>query len=515
MSKSTRIIHALLALLCGASATLAFAPYGIWPLAFFSVTAFFILINQRSAKSAALLGFFWGLGQFGTGISWVYHSIAKFGGLPLPAGIVIMLLLIAYLALYPALFAYLTNRFFNPQHCRPWLRYLIAMPLLWLLCDAIRGSLFTGFPWLYLGYSQIDSPLSAIAPVFGVQGITLAIILCASALAWSLKWRSLKPLTTLMVVAGVCALCWWGQPKWLKAGEQSYQVSMIQGNIPQHLKWQPQMRGITLMRYFELTRQHWDSDIIIWPEAALPVFETDVPEYLASVDSAARKNGVSVLTGIIDLRPNHGDIYNSILVLGDSEQDSYNYDTAQRYNKNHLVPFGEFVPFESLLRKLGPLFNLPMSSFNRGPRIQPNLIAHGLSMASALCYEIAFSGLVRSNVHANTGAILTLSNDAWFGNTIGPHQHLEIARMRALELGRPVLRATNTGITAAIDLNGQLMATLPQFKTQVLTTTIHPGVGATPFWKWGYRPLWIASILLTIWGLWQRRKQKKVLSQRQ
>lgn len=273
MSKSTRIIHALLALLCGASATLAFAPYGIWPLAFFSVTAFFILINQRSAKSAALLGFFWGLGQFGTGISWVYHSIAKFGGLPLPAGIVIMLLLIAYLALYPALFAYLTNRFFNPQHCRPWLRYLIAMPLLWLLCDAIRGSLFTGFPWLYLGYSQIDSPLSAIAPVFGVQGITLAIILCASALAWSLKWRSLKPLTTLMVVAGVCALCWWGQPKWLKAGEQSYQVSMIQGNIPQHLKWQPQMRGITLMRYFELTRQHWDSDIIIWPEAALPVFE--------------------------------------------------------------------------------------------------------------------------------------------------------------------------------------------------------------------------------------------------
>lgn len=491
-----RLIKPLLAILVGALTTYAFAPYQLWPLAILTPFILLLLINNASVKQATLIGYCWGLGQFGLGISWVHVSIDTFGGLPKVASFSLMLLLVGYLALYSALFTWALNRFFPRLH---WSRFLLAAPVIWLLCDWLRGWVMTGFPWLWLGYSQIDSPLAYFAPLGGVELITLLILICAGALAytWLARswWYLLFPITIFSSSFFVKTLSWVTPDL-----DRTTSIAIIQGNIQQALKWQPNQRWPTIMKYTDLSRENWDADIIIWPEAAIPAFEIEISSFLSNLDSAARMNDSAVITGVLNY-DNQSQYFNSVLALGNTPYGDYRYNMTHRYHKHHLLPFGEFVPFEKWLRPLAPLFNLPMSSFSQGAYIQPNILAAGYAFAPALCYEIIFNEQLRVNVTEQTDFLLTLSNDAWFGHSIGPLQHMEIARMRALELGKPLIRSTNNGVTAITDQYGKITQQLPQFETGVLRAEITPTQGQTLYHKLGSWPLYIWSALSLVISL--------------
>lgn len=261
------------------------------------------------------------------------------------------------------------------------------------------------------------------------------------------------------------------------------------------------------MKYADLTRENWDADIIVWPEAAIPAFEIEVPSFLRNIDAAAKMNNSAIITGVVN-QGEDGQFYNSILSLGVNPYGDYSFDMDKRYHKHHLLPFGEFVPFEDVLRPLAPFFNLPMSSFSRGDFVQPNIVANGKHMDPALCYEIIFSEQVRQNVTDDTDFILTLSNDAWFGHSIGPLQHMEIARMRALELGKPLIRSTNNGVTAVTDHKGKIIEQIPQFETAVLRAELVPTDGQTPYRIVGTWPLYIWAGLSLMLAWWLPRKKK-------
>ncbi|MEZ8027053.1 apolipoprotein N-acyltransferase [Enterovibrio norvegicus] len=485
----------------GALATLAFAPYSFWPAMLVSLVLLFLLIHKQSPKCAALIGFSWGLGQFSTGIGWVYVVIEQFGGLPTAVGLILIGLLVTYLALFPALFGYLLKRIQLPLAQS----YLLLAPSLWLLIDWFRGWFLTGFPWLWPGYSQIDSPLAAFAPMFGVQGITLAVVVIAASITLTLLSRKATMLLPALVVAVVAVVS--GQMQWVQETGKTVDVAMVQGNVPQELKWLPSQRWPTLLSYQDMTRQNWDADIVIWPEAAIPALERDLPDFLARLDAAARNNDSAIIAGVLDQNP-QGQFYNNVITLGDNGTEGYSYPATESYSKHHLLVFGEFVPFADILRPLAPLFNLPMSSFSRGDYTQPNIDAKGYQLAPAICYEIAFSDQVRHSLTPDSDFILTLSNDTWFGTSIGPHQHLEIAQMRALENGKPVLRATNTGLTAAIDYKGQIIEQIPQFETVVLRTDIATTNGQTPYTRFGDWPLYLWIVLSGIALLLMRRAQQ-------
>ncbi|MDR9830677.1 apolipoprotein N-acyltransferase [Vibrio sp. FNV 38] len=499
---NNKFVLSLLAIAAGALSTLAFAPYGIWPLALLSVLFFCLLIDQRSTKQSAWLGWLWGFGSFATGISWVHVSIDTFGGMPKIASLFLMTLLVSYLACYPALFAALASRFFPKTNLS---RYALAIPALWLITDWLRGWVMTGFPWLWMGYSQIDSPLGNFAPLGGVELITLAVVMIASLTSYALlskRWSILLAPAVIFATGYGLNSAHWVKPN----PDSNTKFALIQGNIDQASKWLPSERWPTIIQYTDLTKQHWDADIIIWPEAAVPAFEYEIASYLANLDALVDEYESSLITGIIN-RSDEGSYYNSVLAIGNTNGEPYSYDPENRYHKHHLLPFGEFVPFEDILRPLAPFFNLPMSSFSRGSYVQPNILANRRLLAAALCYEIIFNELIRQNVTDDTDYILTLSNDAWFGDSIGPQQHMEIARMRALELGKPVIRSTNNGVTAITDYRGNIVAQIPQFETAVLTAEVMSTDGHTPYRMVGTWPLYIWSGLSLALALWMRRKR--------
>ncbi|MGL5336326.1 MAG: apolipoprotein N-acyltransferase, partial [Enterovibrio sp.] len=295
-----------LAVASGALATFAFAPYSFWPAMLLSLLAFLLLLAKQPAKSAGWIGFGWGLGQFGTGVSWVYVVIEKFGGLPLPVGVLLITLLVCYLSLYPALFGYLSQRI----HLSDKRFYWLFIPSLWVLIDTLRGILFTGFPWLLPGYSQIDGPFASLAPLLGVQGITLAIMLFVSSIAYTLLRRDIVATIPLLVLLLASFLA--SNTTWVTPQKSSVDVALVQGNVEQELKWHQEQLWPTLLLYQDLTRKHWDADLIIWPEAAIPTIESEVTDLLARIDAAARYNSTAVVIGLLSQDPQQR-FYNDVI----------------------------------------------------------------------------------------------------------------------------------------------------------------------------------------------------------
>jgi len=337
----------------------------------------------------------------------------------------------------------------------------------------------TGFPWLQFGYSQMDTPLVSLAPILGVEGITVAVCLITASLYYT--YRERKALLTALVISTIVFSAialkglQWTTPEAVKS------VALVQGNTNQDEKWLPEKRSDILNEYLKLSLDHTDADIIIWPESAIPALEFQVQGYLDYVGELMRQSNTTLLTGIINYQrvDDIDEYYNAVIVLGQPEEKENYSPVNDRYYKNKLLPIGEFVPFEDLLRPIAPLFNLPMSSFQRGGEEQVNLAASNVHIATAICYEIAFNQTLVNTVTPETGFILTVSNDAWFGTSIGPNQHLEIARMRAFEFQRPVIRSTNTGITAIYDAQGQEVGRIAQFEKAVLRAEISPYQGTT------------------------------------
>jgi len=505
-----------LSFIAGLSLVFSYAPFSLWWLALTVLIIWFSylekVLNINSGEHTSLLtkhSLFFGFGWFASGISWVHVSIEQFGGMPLIISLLLMMFLCLYLAIYPALCGFITAKFAQLSSKKSTSNktdLLWFFPAFWLLTEYLRGVVLTGFPWLSLGYSQIDSPLRTLAPIIGEAGITFFLLLSSLAIA-----KLLSKKTTTLAILSLTFVCFItvisANLQWVTPTGKTVKTALVQGNIKQSIKWQPDQQWPTMLKYLDLTRTNYDAKLIIWPESAIPAIETmsTTQEFLDMVNKSAALNDAAIVTGIINYNFESKEYFNSLIVLGNSqpgndEQGSYYYNHRNRYYKNHLLPIGEFVPFGDLLRPLAPLFNLAMSSFSRGDYVQRNLLANGLQILPLICFEIAFPEQLAANFSSKSDIILTVSNDAWFGNSHGPHQHMEIAQMRALEFGRPLLRSTNNGVTAITDHLGNITSQLPQFQEAVLVEEIQLVQGITPYSQYGRYPIWLFAFFTLIIG---------------
>lgn len=478
-------VRSILLLACGALLTLAYSPFYWHWLPFVILPLVIKLIWPLAPKRAFRAGFLFGFGWFAAGLSWIYVSIDQYGGTPVIVTLLLLVALFAYLALFPALAFWCWQKLSHRK-----LAWRFSLPLFWLMAELLRGWFLTGFPWLSLGYTQTDGLFGGLAPLIGETGITVALWLSALSVVFVLRTRKLAPLLIPLVFTVTAAL----SPDFQQTtrNPNSTSVLLVQGNVKQSIKWQAEQQWPNILRYLDLTRPKAEHDLIIWPESAITALEPYAKDALNTIKQSASAHQSTLITGIIDYDRLNDDFYNSVIVLGD---ENYEYGNANRYQKHQLLPIGEFVPFEDLLRPLAPLFNLPMSSFSRGTYQQPNLKANGTRVAMAICYEIAFPGQVRSNTYADTDFLVTISNDTWFGDSHGPWQHMQIARMRAMEQGKPLLRATNNGVTAAVDEHGRYLAVAPQFQAKALSVDVYGVSGTTVFNRWGNSGAFLLALL--------------------
>lgn len=484
----------LAAMVAGGLTTLAAAPFSWWWLAPIAAALMYVGLSRQSGRQALLRGWCYGLGLFGTGTSWVYVSIHDYGYTSMPLAIFLTSLFVASMALFIAVPFGLYRRFIGTR----W--SVLSFTGLWVLMEWLRTWLFTGFPWLLLGSTQVDSPLAAWAPIGGVYLLSLIVALSGALLVRLAEGRWL--------VAPMLAALWLVPlalpQQWTSTSGEPLKVSLLQGNLPQQVKWTAEGQSQAVITYLTMTHRlameaNADSaqvptpELVVWPEAALPMFEDQAEPILAQAQAALPPN-TALLTGILQ-RDNTGRFYNAVIGLGNAEG---------HYRKAHLVPFGEYLPLESLLRGAIAFFDLPLPVMTPGRDPQTPLSAAGHPIGNAICYEIIYADLVASRAR-HSDMLLTVSNDSWFGDSIGPHQHLEMARLRALENGRYVIRATSNGITAIIDDQGRILDQLPQFETARLDGEVQPMTGLTPYTRTGSWPTWLLAALMLVPGLIRRR----------
>ena len=487
-------------LLGGALSPLAFAPFNLFPLAILALIPLFIAWEKGTPKQALISGFTFGFGQFVVGVSWVYVAIHQFGHSPVIIAALLTLLFVSVLALLPALAGYFAKRLLSAQKLSRPLMLLIWLPAWFVLGEWLRGWIFTGFPWLSLGYSQIDSPLAGYAPITGIYGLSLLCAISAGALLW--WWRERK--AALPVVLPMLLLLWGGgllltTVSWSEATGKPLRVTLIQGNVPQATKWDPDAVRQRLIRYAELSQPYMgESDLVIWPENAVTVFYSQIKEaYFDGLEADARTTGTDFILGVPLLDEDGYHYYTTMMSLGSHHA---------FYSKRHLVPFGEFLPLEGMLRGLINFFDMPMSSFSPGADDQPLLQAAGQKIAASVCYEDAFGAEMRDYLPEAT-LLVNGSNNAWYGDSLAPHQHLQISRMRALEFGRPMLRATTNGISAIVNPQGKIVIHSKQFITDVISETVQPMQGETPYNRWGN---WlVVGLVLLLLGIGYWRSQKR------
>ena len=486
---SKNLKNNLLIILAGAILPLAFAPFNYYWIAILSPIILLKFWSRATPRQAFKQGLYYGLAEFGVGISWVYISIYYYGNTGFVIALLLTSLLCIYLALFPALCGYLFSKYFNNKY------YILIFPALWVLVDAFRGILFTGFPWLFLGYSQVTHYLGNYAPLINIYGVTFLVLL-SSSLLYSIfdnKFQLRFKLFGLGILLTIWGVGWYlNKINWTQALPENYDVRLIQGNIPQELKWDPEHVRENLAKYLKLTEENLGKDIIIWPEAALTI---PLPYSQAIVDHLKQRAAFTDSNLLIGapVRNPKNQYYNAILAIGS--------DAKGIYYKRHLLPFGDYLPLSQWLRGLIGFFDLPMSSFSSGNNHQALLKIKQLGIASFICYEIAFPNLIFNTLQqAPADLILTISNDTWFGKSMGPDQHLQIAQMRALETGRMVIRATNSGITAIIDNHGRIVQKLPQFTMGVLRGSISGYAGNTVATQIGVWPVLILLLSLLIWA---------------
>lgn len=487
----------LLAPFAGGLTVLGFAPFGWYPVGILALALWYHCLHRHRGRAAFAFGWLYGVGLMGVGVSWIRISLNEFAHLPAAAANAMMLLFVVVMALYYGLAGWLIARLrAGSRHAgHDWANALLVLPGVWVLTEWLRSWFLTGFPWLLLGNSQIDSPLSGWAPVLGVHGLSLFAALSAG-LLWLVvserRARSAGLAVLLLVWGGGAVLRWvdWVQP----AGEP-FTAALVQANIPPSLKWQADAVDANVALHLRLTKEHLGAELIVWPETAIPSFLHEVRASLIEPLAArARAEGSEILIGV-PIMELGGDYYNGLLAIGSHED---------RYYKRHLVPFGEYLPLADWIEPLVDWFEVPMSSFSPGRANRPLLRVGEHLVGASICYEDVFPDQVREAL-PEAVYLVNVSNDAWFGDSLAPAQHLEFARLRALENGRYLVRATNTGISAIIDQKGRLTAVLPAFERGVLVGEVRPLRGQTPFsWLGSAAPITLALGMLAL-ALWLGR----------
>ncbi len=479
------------ALLAGAALPWAYSPYDYPVLAIFCLTALFWFWHDAEPNLAAAIGFIFGLGMFGCGVGWVQISIHQFG-LPIYAfSAAVTAAFVLILSCFPALCGYLAVKL---PAGNKFLRIICLYPAAWAATEMLRGWLFTGFPWLLVGYSQIDSPLSIFAPVIGVYGVGYITALVAAAVVVLLRaqrrWRTSGFAVLSSIVIGVLVL---DNVRWTDVAGDPMSVALIQGAIPQAVKWNLAYRKPSIDLYMKLSDSHWGKSMIIWPETAIPAFPDEVKETLNALTDRALDSGTSLLVGMPSgERTGKNGYFNSVVQLGLE---------SGRYDKRHLVPFGEYLPLDKWIRPLTTFLQIPMSDFSSGGYEQPLMSVNNHAIGVTICYEDAYADEV-ARALPDAQILVNVSNDAWFGDSDAPHQHLQIARMRALETERYLLRATNTGISAIINDRGKVVAESRQFVSDVVSGEVIPRNGSTPAAKHGATiTISFCLMLLVICGL--------------
>jgi apolipoprotein N-acyltransferase len=462
-------IHNLISLIAGAVSVLAFAPFEYFYLVYFSPGILFWLWLNATAKQAASSGYFFGLGLLGVGTFWLHVSIDQFGGVTLPLAMLLAVLFAIIMSSFYALTGWLSvilSKHFNVGRL---LQLLVIFPAIWVLAEVGRGYFLTGFPWLSLGYSQIDSPLVPVAPLMGVFGVSWLVVLIAALLVLLIVGVLREKVIGVIIaglLTGVVTLL--GYVSWSEEFAEPLTVRMVQGNIPQKVKWNPDYFDSTIGLYTELTFQQ-KADLVIWPETAVPAYYDQVREsVIAPLQQRLQRTNTDMVIGIPVRAKDHG-YFNSMVSLGKIQD---------RYDKRHLVPFGEYAPLDSILRPLVEYFNIPMSNFRSGESKRSLMQVGKHKVGVSICYEDAF-GDETAQALPDAAYLVNVSNDAWFGDSLAPHQHLQIARMRAAESSRYLLRATNTGISAIIDADGKVLKQSGQFETAVVQGDIYPRKGST------------------------------------
>lgn len=492
-----------LALLAGLVCVFGFAPFGAFPVPVLALAVLFALWGRAvTSRKAAWLGFAFGLGLFSAGIGWIYVALHDYGNMPALLALPATLLFAAFLALFNALAGYLQARF----PAAGGVRMILVMPAMWVSAEWLRGTIFTGFPWLALGYAHSDSPLGGYASLLGVYGMSLATAISSGLLAWSsgniwdrhirasvpVKKENIK----LLLAVSALLLLWAAGAMlravaWTHPYGKPFSVALIQGNIAQNLKFDENSLSSTLETYRRLVLQS-KARLTILPETALPLLRQDVPSALIEqLKTHARENAGDVLIGSFER--DQGNYYNSVFTLGMAEE--------QHYHKQHLVPFGEFIPLRPLLgRFINEVLDIPMGDLARGGTQQPLLDAAGQRVAVNICYEDLFGEeIIRALPQATL--LVNVTDDAWYGHSIAAAQHNQASRIRAMESGRMMLRATNTGVTSIIGADGKIVQQLPQHMEAVLLGSAQAYAGSTPYADWGNSAalLLIVLLMLSAW----------------
>lgn len=493
---SSRLNKYLLIFCGGLLAVPGFAPFGLFPLVVLALALLFVRWQHAQGKwQAARLGFAFGFGLFSAGIGWLYVALHDFGGMPMLLAAPAIALFAAMLALFPALVAYAEARLRSRLGGRAGLpahvSLLLLMPALWVLLEWLRGLLFTGFPWLTLGYAQAAaSPLAGYAPLLGVYGVSLTVALSAGLLAllWTVRWSRQGKLALAALL-----LLWLGGAalrgvEWTQPQGEPLKVSLLQGNISQDTKFEAGQLIGTMETYRRLVEGS-DARLIVMPETALPLLRHELPPgYAELLRQHVRKNGGDILIGAFERE--HGLYYNSVFSLGSAD--------SQSYRKSHLVPFGEFIPLRPLLGWLiNDVLRIPMSDQARGDQRQQVLQVAGQRVAVDICYEDVFGEEIIRYLPEAT-LLVNVTNDAWYGASHAAMQHNQISQMRALESGRMMLRATNTGVTSVIGRDGRIQHMLPQHEEGVLTAEVQGYVGSTPYVRWGNAAVLLLIILMLV-----------------
>ena len=490
----------LLSLICGALIPLSFAPFNtIHPvfsyLIFFPLALFlWQLLNTQTTRKGFYKGWLFGIGLFAVGVSWLYVAIHDFGGAHWSLAALFTGLFIAFLALFYALTGYLIVKLKNTLRMPQPLLVLFYIPLLWVFMEWLRTWFLTGFPWLLNGYPMIQTPLAGYAPLVGIYGLSFLVVFLSALLL-----VRIRPLVSIILAVIIFAGgAWLATVQWSHPQGQPLKVAMVQGNVNQAVKWSRAQLEKTKAYYVSLSKPLWTKhDIIVWPENAIPSFYHNLEHgFYSQLSREAKKTDSELVAGLPVYNAETQQYYNAVTNLGGKQG---------FYYKTHLVPFGEYVPLASVLRGLMHFFNMPMSGFSAGSQQQPLLTIKGYPVVTTICYEDVFSSAVIKDI-PQAYFMINLSNNGWYGNSFAPPQHLEMARMRALETSRDLIRSTTSGITALVDNRGQVKVNGPQFKATVVSGEIQPRQGITPYVYYGNSPLYALFSLAGLYLLWLKKK---------